>query len=351
MEKEKFIELAILVLSNEATLQEKGMFEKFLEDDKYRALFLWTSKEWKQAEVEDDNIDFSLSEGLEKIEKDIRKYDASFSWNEKKSRNLSHRLSTLQIAASIILFIIVSVTSLYTVGFFQKQTNVITMTEKVTKFGQKSILTLFDGTKITLNANSKLKYPNHFGETSREVYLDGEAYFEVVHNTKKPFIVHSGEVSTVVLGTKFNVQAFPNERNIKVSLVTGKVKILNKVKNEANSKFLLKPHEQFVYNKFTGERFINRFEILSEIGWKDNTFIFKNKPLQKVFKNLKRAFGVEFYVASKTKSTNRNIKLTADFKNASFWTVVETIKSVTKLDYNIKFKEKEVIGIEFYCKN
>ncbi len=349
MKKEKFIELSIKVLSNEATLHEKAELEELIKDTEYHHnLFLWTSKKWKEAEVEDDGLEFNLDEGLARVEKGIKKQEPFFSWDEAKNRFFEHRLSTLKIAASIVFFILVSIASLYTIGFFQTQPRTIVMNEKVTKPGQKSILTLFDGTKITLNANSTLRYPDHFGETSREVYLDGEAYFEVVHNAKKPFIVHSAEVSTVVLGTRFNVQAFSDEKNIKVSLVDGKVEILNKVKNETNDKFLLKPQQQFVYNRYTGERYINRFETLAEVGWKDNIFLFKNEPLNKVFKNLGRAFGVKFNV---TNMGSKKIKLTADFNKASFWTVVETIKSATKLDYDIKFKEKEVVGIEFYCKN
>ena len=341
MNKKYFIELSTKYLANEASLEEKKVLESLLLDSKYKELFNWLSNKWNQ----DSNSDvvFDFNEGLDELYDKIKKHDASFNWNNKREKRNSHYLSTLKIAASITFFVLVSTVSLYVTGFFEKPEQVIVMNEKVTKAGQKSVLTLFDGTKIFLNANSKLKYPTHFGETSREVYLDGEAYFEVAHKDKKPFIVHSSDISVLVLGTKFNVQAFPDEKDIKVSLVDGKVKVSGEpIRN--NKVIYLEPQQQFVYSKISKQSIVQKFETIKEIGWKDNTYIFDNEPLVDVLRKLERTFAVNFKLADK----KRNIKLTADFKNESFWTVVKTIKSVTKLDYNLKLKKRENIGVEFY---
>ncbi len=342
MNKKYFIELVTKYLANEATLDEKKALENLLLDSKYKELFNWLSDKWHRESKSD--VTFNFSEGVDELYSKIKKHDSSFSWNNRRKKKSGHYLSPLKIAASIALFVFVSTASLYVTGFFEKPEQVIVMNEKVTKAGQKSVLTLFDGTKIFLNANSKLRYPTHFGETSREVYLDGEAYFEVVHKDKKPFIVHSLDFSVLVLGTKFNVQAFPDEKDVKISLVDGKVKVSGESISENNKAIYLEPQQQLVYSKISKQSTIQKFETIKEIGWKDNTYIFDNEPLVNVLRKLERTFAVDFKLADK----KRNIKLTADFKNESFWTVVKTIKSVTKLDYNLKLKEREIIGVEFY---
>lgn len=342
MNKKHFIELSTKYLANEATLDEKKILEDLLLDSKYNELFNWLSDRWNRESKSD--VTFNFNKGLDELYDKIKKHDSSFNWNNRRKKQSSHYLSTLKIAASIAIFVLVSTASLYVAGFFEKPEQVIVMNEKVTKAGQKSILTLFDGTKIFLNANSKLKYPTHFGETSREVYLDGEAYFEVAHKDKKPFIVHSSDISVLVLGTKFNVQAFPDEKDIKVSLVDGKVKVSRESISVNEKAVYLESQQQFVYSKISKQSIVQKFETIKEIGWKDNTYIFDNEPLVNVLRKLERTFAVNFKLADK----KRNIKLTADFKNESFWTVVKTIKSVTKLDYNLKLKKREIIGVEFY---
>ena len=130
-----------------------------------------------------------------------------------------------RVAASIAFLIIAATVALYMGGVFNKSPKVSAWSEKATIAGQKSIITLYDGTTITLNAGSKLKYPKSFQGDTREVYLEGEAYFEVAHNPDKPFIVHSGKFTTIDLGTAFNIKAFSDENDFKVSLISGKVSV------------------------------------------------------------------------------------------------------------------------------
>jgi ferric-dicitrate binding protein FerR (iron transport regulator) len=348
MKKEKFIELATKYLSKEVTIEEKEEFELLLTNDKYNKLFNWIADKWGKDFSSNGDLGFSLLRGHNKLITKIKKEEPSFEWEKDRTPSFKHHTSLLKIAASIIFFVLVSTSTLYYLDFFKEVPKNITLNEKRTHPGQKSILTLFDGTKITLNANSTLKYPTHFGDTSREVYLEGEAYFEVVHNTKKPFIVHSGKVSTIVLGTKFNVSAFPNDNNIKVSLVEGKVVISNKIKTEESNEFYLKPKQQFVFNKKNKKRIIKDFNILKETGWKDNTFIFDNEPLENVLVKLERAFGVELKVYKKN---IKDYKLKANIENESFWAVVKTIKYATGLDYKIVSENNELKKVIFFEKD
>ncbi|MGD8778079.1 MAG: FecR domain-containing protein [Ignavibacteria bacterium] len=227
-------------------------------------------------------------------------------------------------------------------GIFTNGTEAeVSLYEKTTEPGQKSILTFFDGTRITLNAGSKLRYPKQFKNSKREVYLEGEAYFEVAHNPDRPFIVHSGKISTTVLGTKFNVKAFPNEKEIAVSLIEGSVKIYVAEKEEQ----LLVPEQQLSYNKLTGSEQVKEFDLVQVTGWKDNILKFVSVPLENVFAQLERTYGVKFILEDAAYAQE---KIRAGFNNESFWTVIKVIKSASGLEYRTITEKDEIKAIVFY---
>ncbi len=343
MNKEKFLTLTIRYLSKETTLEEEKILEELLKKSFYSNLFEEISINWAHIDLEDD-VSFDFGEGAEDLYNKIIMYDPSFNWERIKKNKRNRRLFSPKAAASIAFLLFLALSISYALLPKNNNRSIASLEEKITKSGQKSIITLFDGTKIILNANSMLKYPHHFSKSSREVYLIGEAYFEVAHDTTRPFVVKSGKVSTTVLGTKFNICAFPEDKNIKVSLVEGKVLVSGNVKDQKAHSFYLAPKQQFVFNKVNNTRKIKGFNILEEIGWKDNKYVFKNTPIKKVFKNLSRSFGVKFALTG----DNNNKRITANFYNASFWTIVKTIKSVAKLNYSVVYEDKNIIEIKFY---
>ncbi|HVV02934.1 MAG TPA: FecR family protein, partial [Puia sp.] len=99
------------------------------------------------------------------------------------------------------------------------------LTKSTTERSEYKYLLLPDSTQVWLNASSTLEFPEHFRTNKREVTLSGEAYFDVRHSEKTPFIIHTGKVSTTVLGTSFNIKAYPDRQHIIVSVSTGKVKV------------------------------------------------------------------------------------------------------------------------------
>ncbi len=218
----------------------------------------------------------------------------------------------------------------------------IAWNEKKTEPGQKSILTLFDGSRITLNAGSKLKYPKQFGTDVREVFLEGEAYFEVKRNESRPFIVRSGNISTTVLGTEFNVKAFPEESRISVSLVEGKVAV-HKINDPGQ--FMLNPSQQFVYEKSSGREVITNFDLSQAVGWKSDLFKFENERLENVIAVLERAYGVEIEIKDKSVL---NKKITTQFNQDSFWTMIKVLREVTGLNFRTVHKDNEVQKVIFY---
>lgn len=263
----------------------------------------------------------------------------------------SHYLTVIQkhyyysIAASILLMVLLTSSILYFLGVFDTQHESITWNEKKTELGQKAILTLFDGTIITLNADSKLKYPRLFGNTKREVYLEGEAYFEVAHHPEIPFVVHSAEISTHVLGTKFDVKAFPEEREIIVSLVEGRIKVEQSLSFENNEDLLLLPNQQLRINKDNGDNQISTFDLEQIIGWKDNNLKFDDEPLSKVLIVLERFYGISFEINEKSLGDR---KITANFGQDSFWTTIKVISEIARLKYKTLIKNGELQKVIFY---
>jgi ferric-dicitrate binding protein FerR (iron transport regulator) len=174
--------------------------------------------------------------------------------------------------------------------------------------------------------------------------LDGEAYFEVQRDSSRPFIVHTGKLSTIVLGTKFNVNASHNEKTIEVSLVEGKVKVTSGEQSNKKDMVILKPDQQLIFDKTTAIGIVNQFDQLKVTGWKDNILKFDDEPLAIVFKELEKMYGIKFEIAKQSYS---NIKITANFKNESYLTIVEAIKKLTRLEYKIIKETNEPPKIVF----
>lgn len=160
-------------------------------------------------------------------------------------------------------------------------------------YGSEFRVTLSDGTRVWMNAGSRLSYPEYFEGDMREVFLEGEAYFEVVHNVEKPFIVRTTDMGITVLGTSFNVKAYPDDENVITTLATGKIE-QNYVRT--GETIVLTPSEQSIYTKSNGQLQRVRVDVNEAIGWKNGRVIMKNKPLKEIFKELSRwyVFEVEY---------------------------------------------------------
>lgn len=148
--------------------------------------------------------------------------------------------SVLVLAGSAAVWLLQHKKTMQSEGIAAKKPNQYT-----TQPGSKSKLELPDGTQVWLNGNSKLVFGSGpFGPTSREVYLSGEAFFDVARNEKVPFIIHTGVIDITVLGTAFNVKAYPGEKNVETALVRGLIQITPH--NDPDRKIILKPNEKLI---------------------------------------------------------------------------------------------------------
>ena len=206
----------------------------------------------------------------------------------------------------------------------RRTTQVIT---KVTQPGQKLKVRLPDGTRVVLNAESQLTYSVPF-VSERRVRLTGEAFFDVVKDPDKPMFVHSGNITTRVVGTSFNVRFYPDEPEATVSVVTGKVEISDSIGHKAS----LIPNFQGVFNFGKGHLLVTSFPMQEVVGWKDGMIIFDRTPLPVVFKRLERWYGVKFHVSDKSLMDGI---YTGQYENASLEKVLEGVRYASGFDYQL----------------
>ena len=155
--------------------------------------------------------------------------------------------------------------------------------------GMEYTLTLSDGTKVFLNAETKLKFPTIFKGDQRVVELEGEAYFEVRKDEAHPFIVKTVSMNVRVLGTSFNVRSYVNEHDVTATLVEGKVAV-----SDGEVEKMLVPGEQAVYIKETGKMEVKEVDVSLYTAWHSGKFIFRNETLEDMMIYLSRWYGFKY---------------------------------------------------------
>lgn len=197
--------------------------------------------------------------------------------------------------AAAILFIPLLVTLMlqYWGGNEQELARIV---EVKTNPGMMTSLTLPDGTLVYLNSESTLSYPSRFDNDTRNVTLQGEAYFEVAKNPEKKFIVSTSHQSQIeVLGTHFNVEAYEKEDRISATLVEGKIGFIYK-SNDVSKKVLMDPGQKLVYDSKDNKVQLYVTSGESEIAWKEGKIIFRNTPLEEGLRMLEKRYNVEFII-------------------------------------------------------
>ena len=161
--------------------------------------------------------------------------------------------------------------------------------------GKTFTTTLSDGSRVFLNAESRLRFPVNFSNDRREVELDGEAYFWVAKNEEKPFVIKTGGVEVAVLGTEFNLRAYGNEAQIVTTLVSGRVQ----VRDDEHACELV-PGQQAVYTLATGELSRRAVDVSFYTAWCRNEILFKDTPLDEIMRNLSRWYDVKYEFLDET---------------------------------------------------
>lgn len=205
-----------------------------------------------------------------------------------------------------------------------------------TKPGVKSSITLSDGSVVKLNAGSSIRYVQNFVGDTREVYLEGEAFFEVAHDANKPFIVHTKDITTRALGTTFNINSGVGGEII-VSLVTGKVE----VKSAQVSEFVdyLTPGEQISTIGSGGSWEKRAFDPAIILAWLEQTIIFDKTPLPEAIKMLENWFGVSITVLN---YKDQNLTLSGKYKGETLKNILEGLSYTARFNYEMEGKEIQI---------
>lgn len=232
-----------------------------------------------------------------------------------------------------------------------------TKSEVYTKNGSKTRIQLPDGSLVWLNAGSKLNYKNDFGKDLREVELIGEAFFDVVKNPKKPFVIHTSTIDVKVLGTAFNVKSYPGEKTTETSLVRGSVEVV--VKKRPQEKYILKPNEKIVVLnelelpptkirplkvKAVEEPLIairkltySKGDSISvETAWAYNKLSFDDEPFLEVARKMERWYDVNFEFRN---TRVEDIRLQGSFINETLPQAMEALKYTNRFNYEIQGKK------------
>ncbi len=170
----------------------------------------------------------------------------------------------------------------------------IEWTGKYVAMGSIDTLTMPDGTTVWLNSGSHIFYPEKFSGSARQVYLDGEGVFHVAHDKNRPMIIRTDKASVKVLGTKFNLKAYSEEKITEVSLLEGSVEFY--AQGEGMPICRLSPGDAVAYDKETCETTESRFSPEDYTSWKDRKYYFKNKSLAYIARQLERTFDVTIII-------------------------------------------------------
>jgi len=215
-----------------------------------------------------------------------------------------------------------------------------------TTTGKRMLLTLTDGSRVWLNADSKLEYPKKFDGSLREVRLTGEAFFDVAHNPKQPFVIRLATASIRVLGTSFNVRAYPGDATVETTVVTGRVAFVpNKpagppvAVRPSDTTFVLPNHHaiQAVHTLAVTEEPV---VAANETAWKENRLVFEQTTLRNVARTLERWYGLPVYLAGGID----DCPLTATFSGQSLREVLDLIGRTGRFEYELTTEKATISG-------
>ena len=281
-------------------------------------------------------------------------------------RGLRQKKWKYVVSASLLISIFISAYLFYNNKQTAKSVIYPNLSSVTTKYGNKSKVSLPDGSHVWLNAGSRLDYnSNDFNKTLREVNLTGEAYFDISHNPAKPFIVSSGNMRIKVLGTMFNVKAYPEEKHIETSLIKGSVEIT--IKDRPDDIYILRPNEKLVVtNDGLSERlnalntahhtpsagestdmvalkkvdYSSMEKLVLETAWVQNKLVFRSEKFSDLAKRMERWYDIEIRFRN---SGKEELKFTGIFTTETIQQALKAMQVVHSFNY---VKEDNIIFID-----
>ncbi len=382
MNQERFSILIAKVLNHEASAAEVDDFHRFITEDAeakdtfQRVQELWNSQPSHTTDhtITEESYLLHLGRLKDKVN-DFEEKTESFAGTDEDFQLYPvrrHWYQKWQSYAAVSILLIASVFSVhqfnqrsYASTDFQKPVNEI----KVAR-GAKTNLQLPDGSKVWVNSDSKLTYAETFSGAVREVYLEGEAYFDVVKDPAHPFIVHTSGIDVRVLGTAFNVKAYKSESTIEATLVHGMIEVTKTGQPNA-PKVILKPHEKLIFDKDLTIKQSNHTSLPSsensktepvnikpvititplakniadsaiiETAWVYNRLTFEEERFDNLAVKMERWFNVKISIHN---DRVKSYKLTGSFENETIEEALNELKYLVSFNYKMQGREIIING-------
>lgn len=344
---EKLIEL---IRKKSLTPEELKAVNEFFSDNKGKdELEKFLLKTWDSSSRY--STDYNVAEGIKSIHNKLNlQHNQSF-----RQKSISKQfVRILKYAAIFILAFLLS-------WFINKLINpepdtAVYLTknnEVAVSYGSKSKIKLPDGTEVNLNSGSKISYPAIFTEKKREVFLEGEAYFEVNADSSRPFYVKTSDITIRVVGTVFNIKSYPESNTIETTLLSGKLELSDNKSNSKNKSIVLDENQKAVFIKDLNKLSVDdRHEIKQkslptifpavtlqekddteeETAWKDNRLVFNNKKFRELTILLERWYDVKIFILTDHLKEER---FTGTFENETIEQVIEALMITEPFKYDI----------------
>ncbi|MCF8226918.1 MAG: FecR family protein [Bacteroidales bacterium] len=344
-------------MAGECSSEENQFVTEWIkEDESHRIFYNELRILWNKIEGTILLEDISLDADWLEVKKRIHGGKIEELVPAKKKRTSSQVL--LKYAAAIAFLIAASVLFMH----FNRSNNLnitqsIESTYNVIEVpaGQKSKITFSDGSSAWINAESRISFPEIFSQDKREIYLEGEAFFEVITDPDHPFIVKTSNIDIKVTGTKFNVKSYPSDKIITTTLLEGKVFIISKdEKTQKAREIKLNPNQQARYVKKDNQlsvkdlkkkvehsknesnnssiQILNNIDADKIVSWKDGRLIFEEETFESVAKMLERRYGVSVFIDNESL---RALKYTGAFKNETIEQVMRALQLTEDFQYEI----------------
>ena len=305
MNKERFFILLDKQACGTTTAEENQQISDIFDRMQQRSL------SWEMNEQEERAIKSRIK----------RRIDARI---EQEKLVTSHYLPYWRVAASIIFLL-----GLGYLIFSQADQEVAPqLVERVTGERQKAVITLQDGTVVYMHVNSAIRFPKEFKADSRKIELEGEAFFEVVPDRQRPFIVESRGVKTQVLGTSFNVKATVGNE-VEVMVKSGKVAVFQGEVNE-EQQLVLSPRQKVTVDLLNREMSVEEVDVAEYMAWRSEEIAFDLVPFSEVMKRLGKVYNLDIQVEG---ISGQECLIKATYSNRSLYSVLYGLKNLVDFDY------------------
>lgn len=324
---------------DELTTGEQGelltWLQKHPED---RAFFGEVSDVWVNLDVNRELSDELIAEQWEQLHTAIN----TKLKREKSRRKVDKWMDLRKYAAVFVVGALVATSVIIGLRFIYKSPMAMQSIE--VPLGAKSVIQLADGSEVTLNAGSKLEYDTRFGHNTREVFLNGEAYFKVAKDSDMPFIVNTSDIAIKAYGTRFNVKSYPTDGTIEATLTEGVISVqkVNSGHQRQQKEYFLEPNQQAIYHKGIPGIRKAKFFISKNIdpdlylSWVKDQIQVKSLTLDELAILLERKYNVNIHIENKEL---QKLKFSGTLENETIEQVLKAMQLASPIKYEIKNRE------------